>query len=62
MTLKRRVRQGNAIAAIDALDRAGFKPTDKIQHGNDPDNPIEVGKVVVYLPDNGRTKPTDTDH
>jgi hypothetical protein len=56
------VRQGNAIAAIDALDRAGFKPTDKIQHGNDPDNPIEVGKVVVYLPDNGRTKPTDTDH
>lgn len=47
------------VASRDILDRTGYKPADKLQHSNDPDNPIEPGKTVIYLPDNGRDKPED---
>ncbi len=44
------------ISRRDILDRAGYKPTDKIKHSNDPDNPILGANVNIYIPDNGRDK------
>lgn len=58
--VSKRKSMTGVVAAKDVLDRAGFKPKEKVEHSNDPDNPMPE-TVVFYIPENGRDK-DDTEH
>lgn len=58
VVVQKAVRNGDVKTAIEVMKMAGMEEPTKVQHSNDPNNPI-IAPVIITLPDNDRNQPTN---